>query len=185
MWVAGRSAPQTLLEQVALHEASLLVVGSSSDAEPGRVALSSKTDRLAHSSSVPVAIAPHGYTASGPFKRVTVGFRGDDATWSMLNRVSELASGTGVSVRVVTFMVAPGRRPVTTSVSHAETQVIELWTAEAQEAQTEAKTHLEGDVLVLGSSSTHPLAQVFVGSSAAKIIRHATVPVVVVPGAGS
>ena len=40
----------------------------------------------------------------------------------------------------------------------------------------------EGDVLVLGSSSTHRLAQVFLGSSASKIIRHSPVPVIIVPG---
>jgi len=34
---------------------------------------------------------------------------------------------------------------------------------------------------VVGSSSTHRLAQVFLGSSAAKILHNATVPVVVVP----
>ena len=40
----------------------------------------------------------------------------------------------------------------------------------------------DGDVLVLGSSSTHRLAQVFLGSSASKIVRHSRVPVVIVPG---
>jgi len=41
---------------------------------------------------------------------------------------------------------------------------------------------VDGDLLVLGSSSTHRLAQVFLGSSALKIVRHAPVPVVIVPG---
>ncbi len=38
-----------------------------------------------------------------------------------------------------------------------------------------------GDVMVVGSSSTHKLANVFLGSSAAKILRNSTVPVMVVP----
>lgn len=38
-----------------------------------------------------------------------------------------------------------------------------------------------GDVLVVGSSSTHRLSRVLLGSSAAKIVRHSPVPVVVVP----
>ena len=38
-----------------------------------------------------------------------------------------------------------------------------------------------GDLLVVGSSSTHRLANVFLGSSASKIVRTATVPVIVVP----
>jgi nucleotide-binding universal stress UspA family protein len=36
-------------------------------------------------------------------------------------------------------------------------------------------------VLVVGSSSIGPLARVFLGSRATKIVRHAPVPVVVVP----
>ena len=39
----------------------------------------------------------------------------------------------------------------------------------------------EGDVLVVGSSSIGPIARVFLGSRAAKIVRHSPVPVVVVP----
>ena len=37
------------------------------------------------------------------------------------------------------------------------------------------------DVLVVGSSSTIPLAQVFLGSSATKIVRASPVPVIVMP----
>jgi nucleotide-binding universal stress UspA family protein len=37
-----------------------------------------------------------------------------------------------------------------------------------------------GDLLVVGSSSTHRLSQVFLGSSAAKVVRHSPVPVIVV-----
>ena len=89
---------------------------------------------------------------------------------------------------------------------------IDLWAVQAASAQAEAADHLtsvgftgddlrlqiaegadwaeavasidwvDGDVLVVGSSSTHRLAQVFLGSSASKIVRHATVPVVIVPG---
>jgi nucleotide-binding universal stress UspA family protein len=40
---------------------------------------------------------------------------------------------------------------------------------------------VDGDVLVVGSSALGPLAQVFLGSRAAKVVRHSPVPVVVVP----
>ncbi len=39
----------------------------------------------------------------------------------------------------------------------------------------------DGDVLAVGSSSLGPVARVFLGSRASKIIRHSSVPVVVVP----
>ncbi|MFH8250451.1 universal stress protein [Microbacterium sp. B2969] len=213
VWVAGRSVPQTLIEQAAERDATILVVGSGGDAEPGRIRLTSKTDRLVHSSTVPVAIAPRGYRTSSAVTRITVGFRDDDASWSLLTRAAEISKRASARLRVVTFLVNPSRRPVTNTVSHAETQVVNLWAAQAAAAQGEAADHLtsmgftganlqlitaegadwgaavdsvdwaDGDVLVVGSSSTHRLAQVFLGSSASKILRHSPVPVVVVPGA--
>ena len=213
-WVSGRSVPQTLLEQVEATHASILVVGSGSEAGSGRIRLTSKTERLVHSSTVPVAVAPRDYRTDSGVTRLTVGFRDDDAGWSLLNRVAALARDASVGLRLVTFVVTPSRRPVTSSVSHAETQVIELWSTRARAAQAEAGAELrsmgisddrlelrlaeggdwsaamsavdwsDGDVLVVGSSSTHRLAQVFLGSSASKIVRNAEVPVVVVPGRG-
>jgi nucleotide-binding universal stress UspA family protein len=212
VWVPGRSVPQTLLEQVAERDARMIVVGSAEEADPGRIELTSKTDRLMHSSTVPVAIAPHSYRTTSGVRRVTVAFRDDDAGRSLLARVAEISRRASAQLRVVTFLVRPTRRPVTSDVSHAETQVIDLWAAQAAEAQAKAKATLEsmdftsddltlqtvgganwreavesvgwddGDVLVLGSSSTHRLAHVFLGSSASKIVRHSPVPVVVVPG---
>ena len=40
----------------------------------------------------------------------------------------------------------------------------------------------EGDVLVVGSSERGPVAQVFLGSRATKIVRHSPAPTFVVPG---
>ena len=38
-----------------------------------------------------------------------------------------------------------------------------------------------GDILLLGSGAAGPAAQVFLGSAASKILRHAPVPVMIVP----
>ena len=38
-----------------------------------------------------------------------------------------------------------------------------------------------GDMLLLGSGAAGPVAQVFLGSAASKILRHAPVPVMIVP----
>ncbi len=212
VWVSGRSVPQALLDQAAQEQAAMLVVGSSGDADPGRIRLSSKTDRLVHSSPIPVAIAPRGYQTDKGVTRVTIAFRDDDASWSLLSRVARICRQAGARMRVVTFVVAPPRRPVTSRVRHTETQVIDLWKMQANRAQVEAEEYLrsqgfdddsltfaiaeghdwarairtleweDGDILAIGSSSTHPIARVFLGSSATKIIRYAPVPVVAVPG---
>lgn len=212
LWVSGRSVPQALIAQAESVDAAMLVVGSRGDAKMGRIRLSSKTDRLAHSSAVPVAFAPRGYRTQSAVTRVTVGFREDDAGWSLLTQVAEICRRTSARLRVVTFIVNPTRRPVTSRMSHTETQVIDQWRIQATAAQSEVKTHLEtlgftgddlelcvtegptwtkaigsldwekGDILVVGSSTTHPLARVFLGSSGSKILRSSPVPVVVVPG---
>ena len=38
-----------------------------------------------------------------------------------------------------------------------------------------------GDMLMIGSSESGPIARVFLGSRAAKIVRHSPVPVLIVP----
>ncbi|MFT4135401.1 universal stress protein [Microbacterium sp.] len=210
-WVSARSVPQALLEQATQLDASTIVVGSGDDVVDGRIRLTSKTDRLVHSSTVPVALAPRGYRSESPVTRVTVGFRDDDVSWTLLTAVADICRSVNARLRIVTFLVAP-RRMATNTVSHAETQVIERWKIQAASAQREAREHLhstgfeaeveaelaegddweqaigslewnDGDIMIVGSSSTHRLAQVFLGSSATKIIRYAPVPVIAVPGA--
>ena len=212
-WVSGRSVPQTLLDRAAELEASLIVVGSGDDGPHGRISLTSKTDRLLHSSEVPVAVAPRGYWA-GPtarIERATLGFRGDDATWSLLDRVAGICGRIDASLRVVTFAVR-SRTMRPSLVSGSEEMVHTQWVAQATVEQADAVEHLRsqgfsddrvsavvavgtswggamdrldwnrGDVLVVGSSSSSNLvSKVFLGSSAAKIVRSSPVPAIVVP----
>ena len=212
-WVSGRSVPQTLLDRAAELEASLIVVGSGDDGPHGRISLTSKTDRLLHSSDVPVAVAPRGYWA-GPtarIERATLGFRGDDATWSLLDRVAGICGRIDASLRVVTFAVR-SRTMRPSLVSGSEEMVHTQWVAQATVEQADAVEHLRsqgfsddrvstvvavgtswggamdrldwnrGDVLVVGSSSSSNLvSKVFLGSSAAKIVRSSPVPAIVVP----
>jgi nucleotide-binding universal stress UspA family protein len=211
-WITARSVPAAMLEQAEKLGATLLVVGSGVHGSVGRVSVTSKTDRLAHSSTIPVAIAPRGYRPApeARISRVTVAFRDDDAAWRLVDRVADICRRTNGRLRLVTFTIR--RRPmVQAGVSHAEDIVDEQLTSNAEAAQREATEHLlstgfpaseldavvapgrtwedamdsvpwaAGDLLVVGSSSTHQLATVFVGSSAAKILRASPVPTIVFP----
>lgn len=211
IWVSGRSVPPVLIEQAAALPAELLVVGSGEDVAHGQIGITSKTDRLLHSSTVPVAVAPRGYQAEpgSRVQRITLAFRGDDPTWALLRQVAEIARHNEASVRVVTFAVR-ARTMYPPRVSGAEDMVLRSWVETAHAEQEKAREHLHGlgiteglelhvavgrswgvamdsldwdrgDVLVVGSSSTHRLSRVFLGSSAAKILRHSPVPVIVVP----
>lgn len=209
-WVTGRSVPQAVGEQAEALGASLIVVGSGENGPRGYVTVTSKTDRMLHSATVPVAIAPRGYrpAAGARITRVTMGFRDDDASWTLLDLVSGICARIGAGLRLVTFAVRP-RRMVVSAMRDDEIDVFDQWKTQARAGLDEALAHLrehgltdvdglvaEGrswggamdgvewgreDVLVVGSSSTHKLAQVFLGSSAAKILRNSTVPVIVVP----
>jgi nucleotide-binding universal stress UspA family protein len=208
-WVTGRSVPAAMLQQATELGASLIVVGSGTDGVPGRIALTSKTDRLLHSSHVPVAIPPRGYSPEpgSRITRVTLAFRDDDATWRLLDEVADICRQIDAELRLLT--VAIKQRPMVTSgVRRNEKLVFANLLRQVAAAQAEAIDHLTaagvkaatvtaegaswtdalatvafdgGDVLVVGSSSTHRLAHVFLGSSATKILRNSPVPVVVVP----
>ena len=211
-WQPGRSVPPVLLERAAAAGASMVIVGSGENGPRGHVTVTSKTDRVLHSSDVPVAIAPRGYRAPAGSRitRVTVGFRDDDPSWSLLERVADICRRVSASLRIVTFAIRP-RTMVSARVSIDDRLVFQQWKDQARAGLAEASAHLastgfdgalvetvlaegrswggaiddvewaRGDVLVVGSSSTHRLGQVFLGSSAAKILRNSAVPVIVVP----
>ncbi|HQA15295.1 MAG TPA: universal stress protein, partial [Ornithinibacter sp.] len=161
-WCAGRSVPQALLDRAAELDAGLIVVGSGDEGPHGKVFLTSKTDRLLHSSGVPVAIAPQGYW-SGPTGRVTratLGFRGDDATWSLLDRAAEICRRVDASMRLVTYAVR-GRTMRPNTVSGAEEMVHQQWIRQATAELKEAVEHLHS----LGFTDDQVSSEVAVGSS--------------------
>lgn len=209
-WVTGRSVPAAIMDQAEALDATLIVVGSGADGPDGRIAVSSKTDRLLHSSPVPVAIAPRGYhpPAGSKVTRITLAFRDDDVTWKLLDDVADICKRVGAELRLLTVALKQ-RTMVTSPVRGDEDLVFAKLVEQVKSAQVEALEHLythdgvnatvdlarganwadalasvewtDGDVLVVGSSRTHRLANVFLGSGGAKLVRNSPVPVVVVP----
>jgi nucleotide-binding universal stress UspA family protein len=209
----ARSAPAGLIEVAEQHGARLLVAGSSAAGVLGHVALGSVTDRLLHSSPLPVALAPRGFRAAPGARvtRVTAACGGAHDTQELVVAAARVAAGVGAGLRVATFAVR-ARPPYTSGVGReGEAQLRAAWrdglAATARAALEDVRDLPEpppvleavvgageswpealedvpwepGDVLVVGSSSSGPLARVFLGSRAAKVVRHAPVPVVVVP----
>ncbi len=205
------SIPVGLIELVAAHDASLVVVGSSSSGLLGRVGLGSVTERLVHTASVPVAIAPRGYSpGSDPVRRVTVAY-GDEADANgLIPAAAEVAKKWSASLRIVSFTVRPVRMFGGSIEPSAEDLVVQQWSRRTfddvvkqlnavreripvpdvdvlvgsgrdwREA-VEAVPWEAGDILLMGSGTAGPMARVFLGSVASKILRHAPVPVMIVP----
>jgi nucleotide-binding universal stress UspA family protein len=122
-----------------------------------------------------------------------------------------VAARVGAALRVASFAVRPGPVVTAGVGLRAEDEVLDEWAAHIRRAQQEMVEQVlalpvapepggtvigrgydwdealadvewdDGDVLVVGSSPSGPLARVFLGSRASKIVRNAPVPVVAVP----
>ncbi len=203
----ARSIPEGLTELAAEVHADLVVVGSSSSGLLGRIALGSVTDRLVHTAALPVAIAPRGYPAqSGRILRLTVAYGGHADAVGLIATSTELARRWGTRLRIASFSVRPMTMFSGAIEPVAENLVIKQW-AERTKAGIVAQLRKTGsvgadvvvgtgptwpdavadidwgpgDILVLGSGAAGPTAQVFLGSAAARILRHAPVPTMIVP----
>jgi nucleotide-binding universal stress UspA family protein len=211
--VHARSAPSGLMEAAERHDASVIVVGSSSAGMFGHVSLGSVSDRLLHSSRVPVALAPRGFRCrpGARVTRVTAAFGGTPEADELVVAAAGVAARVGATLRLASFAVR-ARPPYTSGVGReADASMQAEWARELEaaaartlegvralpavpdrleqvighgETWAEALEDVEwtdGDVLVVGSSAIGPVARVFLGSRASKIVRHSPVPVVVVP----
>jgi nucleotide-binding universal stress UspA family protein len=209
----ARSAPAGLLEVAEEHDASLIVVGSSSAGGVGHVTLGSASSRLLHSSPVPVAVAPRGFRCPPDARvaRVTAAFGGSEGAENLVIAAAGVAAGVGAGLRLASFVVR-ARPPYTSGVgTEADEAMVADWVREIEAAGRAALEKVSdlpavprdletvvgrgesweegledvewqgGDVLVVGSSSIGPVARVFLGSRATKIVQHSPVPVVVVP----
>ena len=209
--VHARSAAAGLLEVAERVDASLIVVGSAAEGGSGMVAVGSASARLLHSSHVPIALAPRGFRvgAAARVSRVTAAYggTGDD----LVVAAAGVAARVGAALRIASFSVRPRAPYTVAVGTEADDSMTAQWVGEissrtgavldevadlpfaARECETtigygedwgealEDVDWRDGDVLVVGSSSIGPLARVFLGSRATKIVRHSPVPVVVVP----
>jgi nucleotide-binding universal stress UspA family protein len=210
--VTGRSIAGALIDAVGELDATVLVLGSSTDGQVGRVVVGSTADKLLHASPVPLAISPREFrsVAAEGVTKVTCAFSDSHSSVAVVGRVHALAERFGVPLRVASFGVRGATMYPPVSGITAEDSVLDSWTEQAEAAQrrlvaegvipestervigtgatwsdTMASVPWQsGEVLALGSSSMGPLARVFLGSRATKLIRHAPVPVIVLPHQG-
>ena len=211
----ARSAPAGLIDVAEQRDASAIVAGSSAAGVFGHVSLGSVSDRLVHSSPVPVALATRGFRCRPDARvtRVTAAYGG--AEDELVVAAARVAARVGATLRIASFAVR-ARPPYTSGVGReAQGSIMREW---AREIDAGARTALErvkalaqvppgvtaeigagetwddaledvewddGDLLVVGSSTIGPVARVFLGSRASKIVRHSPVPVLVVPRAAA
>jgi nucleotide-binding universal stress UspA family protein len=198
-----------LVRAVADADADVLVLGSTTAAVAGSWVSGSVATRLLHSSEVPLLLAPHGYRDTGmPFTSITCAYAGEQSR-EALAASCDLAERFHASLWVTTFVPrAPTMYPPLTGLS-AEDLVSDQWAQQAVRLHADAVAfcHERGvnevrsfiargdgwedtlrgvdwdahDLLIFGSSRVAPLARVFLGSTATKILRYTPVPALVLP----
>ena len=144
-------------------------------------------------------------------RRVNIAYGGSTGDAHVAACGSRLAEEVGADLRAVSFAVRPPKRFYGSLEESADDLVIDAWVARTKEAilaqvgsadaalgDRLARSLVagegaswgraiwdvpwsEGDLLVVGPSSSAPAARLFLGSRASKILRSAPVPVLMVP----
>ena len=202
----AHSVPAGLLEAAHTAGVTRIVLGSSASGLGNRVSLGGVAARILHSCALPVALAPLGYAApSGGITRITVGFGRADTDSDLLTTAAGLSRSWGAPLRVACFAVRPFALGGTIE-PQAEELVVGEWADSLQDdiaaaldsapdaqppevvmgqggtweqAMADIGWHA-GEVLMIGSTHS-AISRVFLGSHAAKIVRNAAVPVILLP----
>ena len=201
---AHTSTGRGLAEVAEQVGASLIVIGPAPGGEPGRLNGGSTTDQLLHGASVPVLLVPAGYARSTRGvvpSRVTVAYQRSLDSAEALQASAQMCRRTGAPMRLVTLVLHPPRLMTTFERALDELRAdARHWLDEAL-VEAPRSTRLSAEIaegedfeqamaavdsdpdelLVCGSGTAGPLRRVFLGDTAQKILRAATVPVLVVP----
>jgi len=200
----ARSVPSGLLNVAEERGAALIVVGSETGSTSTRLLHSSPIP-------VAMAPRGFRARADARVARVTAAYGGSEGADELVVAAAGVSARVGAALRLASFAVVARPPYTSGVGREAYGSVIGEWASDieaAARAALEQVEHLpavppqldtvigygesweeaiddvewdDGDVLVVGSSAVGPVAQVFVGSRATKIVRHSPVPVVVVP----
>lgn len=195
-----------LIREAARLEADAIVVGGSGGGLAGSYSLGSVVNELLHSAPVPVAVAPRG-TRNSKIERVrevtcAIGERqGADL---LLDNAVRFSRAAGTPLRLVSLVALD---PTFGSLRGDEEAVRERALAHARQTLETAKSGLpegfpvastivdgptveeavrklewhDGDLIMVGSSRLSVPKRLFLGSTAAKMLRVLEVPMMVVP----
>ncbi|HWS50879.1 MAG TPA: universal stress protein [Microbacterium sp.] len=183
--------------------ARLIVIGAAGGGLFGRHRLGSVASELLHSSTIPVALAPTGVAQQDDhaISRVTAAVGTRPGAEALLDEAVAVAVDSGTDLRLISlvpFDVPPGLdtgavRLVGNAHEHdvlaVATELLpDGTTAEVEKAAgdsvEDAVAHLSwlpGEVMLVGSSRLAQPRRLFLGSTAAKMLRELPVPMIVVP----
>jgi nucleotide-binding universal stress UspA family protein len=181
-------------------DAEAIVVGGSGGGLIGSLSLGSLVDDLLHFAPVPVAVAPRGTRNSAVerIRSVTCAIGDRPGARRLLDTAVRASRATGAPLRLVSLVALDqhGEQGVEGAREHAHATLESVQAALPEgadvtavvadgatvEAAVEGLDWQDGDLLMLGSSRLAPPRRLFIGSTAARILRVLQVPIVVIPG---
>lgn len=202
------NAADGLIKEVErLHSNLLIVGGSGGGMLVGRHSLGSVVNDLLHSSPVPVALAPSGfrYTGADTIREITTAIGRRPGAETLIDTAAALSAAGNVPLRFLALVSRDDMPPRKTDEDEDEAQAFA--TNLAHKAITTAherlpeNTHISsmvahgrtiedavatvewhpGDMIMVGSSRLAAPKRLFLGSTAAKMLRVLAVPMIVVP----
>jgi nucleotide-binding universal stress UspA family protein len=200
------SFAEGLITETARLEADLIVVGGSGGGLAGSYSLGSVVNELLHSAPVPVVVAPRGTRESKAdrVREVTCAIGQREGADLLLEKAVQFSKAAGTPLRLVSlvaldpmFGMLRGDDEVVRerALAHAQ-QILEAAKSSLPEGFPVAATAVEGstveeavrklewhdgDLIMVGSSRLSAPRRLFLGSTAAKMLRVLDVPMMVVP----
>ena len=199
---SGDSDAQSLIEAAEELGADVLVIGATSSGLFKRFTIGSVASALLHASTVPVALAPHGYHREEALTRISCGLGNRTGAEKLLDFAIGMAANRKVPLRVVSLIALDGGNSgdaAKAAREYAEKTVEAAAPVDQSGVQLAAKTDVvvaqgrsieeavdgldweDGEVLVIGSSRLAQARSIFLGSTANRILRALPVPMLVVP----
>lgn len=202
----AESFAEGLLQEIARLEADALVVGGSGGGLAGRLSLGSVVNELLHSSTVPVIVAPRGTRHSDVerVREVTCAIGERQGADLLLRSAVRFSKAAGTPLRLVSLVAldpafghlrgdADARRD--RALAHAQhtleaakdalpesipvtSTIVDGATVEDAVSKLDWR---DGDLIMVGSSRLSAPRRLFLGSTAAKMLRVLDVPMMVVP----
>jgi nucleotide-binding universal stress UspA family protein len=201
--VVGDTSPARALHRMAERErADVLVVGSAHRGAVGRVLGGDVALGSLHGSPCPVAVAPRGMADrdATPLSRIGVGFDGTQESRQALALAVALAKTARAHLQLL--CAATAAIPLFAEAAYADGVIVD-YRLEAEEliSRTLAELDVDAvgkavvgspvetlvelthrvDLLVVGSRGWGPVRRILLGSTAARLIREAACPVLVLP----
>jgi nucleotide-binding universal stress UspA family protein len=194
--VRAESNAEGLIRAAEDTEASLIVIGASSRGLAHRFSVGNVASSLLHASPVPVALAPKSYRRTDPVTRLTCAVGRRAGADDVISVAVSSAERRGLPLRLVSLVALDSGMPdpggaedeanrllaeAASSLAAGGRVSVETARGTSIEDAIAAMAWDEGEVLLVGSSRLAQHMRLFLGSTANKILRALTIPMVVVP----